>query len=151
MEKIQKRKIKMKPKIYFILGMVLSFIGIVSSFIVTTFMIGIIRFYFRSGQGRMAEYKLNLLLENFPWWMLFVALASLILGIYLFKRYKYLYKIKTEYIVLGFILATISAGILIDASGLNDMLYKRGYMRQFIQQNETQNFTPGWRRSLYNN
>lgn len=150
MNKIQKGNVKMRPKIYFILGTILSLIGIITSFIVTTFIFGIIRFYLRSSNGKMAEYKLNLLLENFPWWMIFIAIASLTLGIYLFKKYKYLYKIKTIYLILGFILTTILAGILIDISGFNDVLYKRGYIRQFIQQNQTQDFSPNWRKIFYN-
>lgn len=129
MNQINHGKIKMKPKIYFILGSVLTFIGLTFSTIFSMFLIGLIRFSLRNNGGPMSDYRFDQILSNFPWWTLVFAILGLIIGISILKKYDFSYKINPLIMVSGFILAIIIAGFFIDAIGLNDTLHRRGPMQ----------------------
>ena len=148
MNQIEQGKIKMKPKMYFVFGSILTFIGLVSSVIVSTFLFGLIRFSLRS-HGPMGEYRLEQILSNFPWWTVVFAVVGLVLGIWLIRQYDFSYKTKPWHIILGFIFAVIVAGWIIDAVGINDTLVKKGPMKgimhNYYQENNIQP-GPGWRK-----
>ena len=127
MKKIHQEKITMKPKIYFLIGSVLTFAGLVSSIISSIFLFSLLRFSLRA-RGPMAEIRLEAVLESFSWWGVVLAIVSVGLGIWLLKRYDFAYKINLWLIIVGFILAIIVAGILLDLTGLNDILFARGPM-----------------------
>ncbi len=141
MKKIDLGEIKMKPKWYFILGSIITFIGLVSTVVVSTFSIGLIRFSLRS-HGPMGEYKFDQIMANFPWWTLVLAILGLILGIWLIRKYDFSYKIKPWLIITGFILAIIIGGYIIDITGINDVMSRqgpmRGMMRNYIIDNNIQ-------------
>ena len=138
MSKIDAGEIKMKPKWYFILGSIFTFIGLVSTVVVSTFSIGLIRFSLRS-HGPMAEYKFDQMIADFPLWTLALAILGLILGIWLIRRYDFSYKIKPWLVITGFILAIIIGGYIIDVTGINDVISRqgpmRGMMKNYIQNN----------------
>lgn len=140
MSKIHNKNIKIKPKIYFIFGSSLTLIGLISSTIVSMFLVGLIRFSFRN-HGMMSNYKFNQMIYNFPWWTFVFAILSLAVGLYLIKRYDFSYKIKPWMIVLIFILTVIFSGILIDILGINDVLKHRGptqrMMNNYLKENTT--------------
>lgn len=132
MSKIREGKIKTRPKIYFILGSLLAFLGLVSSIVVSVFLFGLMRFLSRA-HGPMGEYRLEQLLSSFPWWAPVFAVLGLISGIWLLRRYDFSYKIDFKIIIAGFILAIISAGVLIDMTGVNDTWVRRGPMKGMMQ------------------
>lgn len=138
MSKIDAGEIKMKPKWYFILGSIFTFIGLVSTVVVSTFSIGLIRFSLRS-HGPMAEYKFDQMIADFPLWTLALAILGLILGIWLIRRYDFSYKIKPWLVITGFILAIIIGGYIIDITGVNDVMSRqgpmKGMMRNYMQDN----------------
>jgi hypothetical protein len=133
MGKIREGKIKTRPKIYFILGSLLAFLGLASSIILSVFLIGLLRFLSRS-HGPMGEYRLEQILASFPWWAPVLAVLGLISGIWLLKRYDFSYKIDFKYVVVGLVLAVISLAFLLDMSGLNEVWASRGPMRGVMQQ-----------------
>jgi hypothetical protein len=141
MRKIDAGEIKMRPKGYFILGSIFTFIGLVSTVIVSTFSIGLISFSLRA-HGRMGEYRFDQLVANFPWWTLVLAIFALVLGIWLIRKYDFSYKTKPWLIIAGFILAILLGGYIIDITGLNDAMSRqgpmRGMMRNYIQESNTQ-------------
>lgn len=149
MNQIHQGKVKMKPKIYFIIGSILTFLGSISAFVVSMFLVSLIRFSLRTHWGRGAQYKLNQMLSNFPWWIIIFTIISLAIGIWLIRKYDFSYKIKSWIIILGFILIIIISGFAIDLIGLNNKLLHRGptkgIMNKYFQNN---NITPqqNWRR-----
>jgi uncharacterized BrkB/YihY/UPF0761 family membrane protein len=149
MNQIHQGKIKMKPKLYFIIGSILTFLGSISAFVVSIFFVGLIRFSLRSNFGPGAQYKLNQMLSDFPWWIIIFAITSLVIGIWLIHKYDFSYKIKPWIIILGFILAIVVAGWTIDIIGLNDTMLRRGPMKSmmnnYFQGNIIQD-GPEWRR-----
>ncbi|PIP69169.1 hypothetical protein CO033_03240 [Candidatus Nomurabacteria bacterium CG_4_9_14_0_2_um_filter_32_10] len=128
MSQINNGKIKMKPKIYFILGSISTFIGLISSIVISIFLFGLVRFSLRT-HGPMGQYKFDQMLSYFPWWTVVLAIFSLILGIWLIHKYDFSYKIKPWIIILIFILAIATVGIFIDIIGFNDILFRYGPMK----------------------
>jgi uncharacterized membrane protein len=148
MNQIHLGKVKMKPKVYFIVGSILTFIGLISTVIASTFLIGLVRFSLCLHWGRGAQYKLDQMLLNFPWWITILAIVSLTVGIWLIHKYDFTYKIKPWVLTVGFILAIIVGGWIVDMTGLNDVLYRgdpmKGMMENYLQKNNT--FQQNWRK-----
>lgn len=150
MDQIHKDKIKIRPKIYFIVGSILTFVGLVSSVVVSVFLVGLIRFSLRS-HGRMAGYRLDQILSSFPWWTPILAIVGLIVGIWLLRKYDFSFKVNFKVVIIGFILAIVAGGWIIDSIGLNDLLIRsgpmQGMMRQYMQNNNIQGNGQGWGRN----
>jgi len=141
MDKIHHGKIRMRPKVYFVIGSLLAFLGLVASMLISVFLVGLMRFSLRT-HGPMGEYRLEQILSSFPWWAVIVAILGLVIGIWLLRQYDFSYKINFKVIAIGFVVAIIVAGWVIDMTGLNDILFRRGpgqgIMRQYFQENNIQ-------------
>jgi len=133
MMQIHQGKIKIKPRIYFVIGSILTFIGLVSSIITSVFMFGLLKFSLRIHYGRGAQYKLEQMLLEFPWWIIVLAILGLLLGIYFIRKYDFSYKKNPLVIIIGFILAILLAGWFIDAVGLNEILLHSGPMKGIMR------------------
>ena len=156
MDQIHEEKIMMRPKAYFILGSILTFVGLVSSVVISVFLVGLMRFSLRS-HGPMASYRLDQILSSFPWWAPVLAIVGLITGIWLLRKYDFSFKLNFKMVIVGFILAIVVGGWIIDSIGLNDILIRRGpmqgIMRQYLQDNDIQGGQgsgQGWGRNLSN-
>ncbi len=132
MSQIKQGKIKMRPRIYYVLGSILTFIGLASSVFSSIFLFGLLRFSLRTHMGRGVQLRIETMLSNFPWWIIILAVISLIIGICLIRKYNFSYKIKPVILILGFILAVIAGGWVFDLSGINDSMAKRGPMKDII-------------------
>lgn len=133
MGRIHDDKIKMRPKIYFITASILTFSGLVASIITSVFLIGLIRFSLRA-HGPMGEYRIEYALSSFPLWVPLLAILGLVVGVWLFRRYDFTYKINYKLIIACFVGAVITAGWAVDIMGINDALLKRGPMRGMMEQ-----------------
>ncbi len=153
MGQIHDKKIKMRPRIYFIAGSIFTFVGLVSTIVASVFLVGLIRFSLRS-HGPMASYRFDQILSSFPWWAPILAILGLVIGIWLLRKYDFSFRVNFKVIIVGFILAIIVGGWVIDSVGLNDILIRRGpmqgMMRQYMQDNNIQDGGPGWGRNLRN-
>lgn len=147
MEKIHHDKIKMRPRVYFIVGSLLTFSGLVASVVTSVFLVGLMRFSLRA-HGPMGEYRVDQLLSSFSWWVPVLAILGLVVGVWLLRQYDFSYKINYKVMIVGFIVTVIMAGWVTDMIGLNDTLLRRGpmqgVMRQYLQDNNIQH--PGWER-----
>ena len=132
MEQIHIGKVKMKPRMYFVIGSILTFIGLGSSVVVSVFLFGLIKFSLRA-HGRMGQYRFDELVSNFPWWTLVFAIIILVLGIWLIRKYDFSYKKEPWMIILGFVLVILVSGWVIDMTGLNDKLFQHGPMKGMMQ------------------
>lgn len=132
MSKINSGEIKMRPKIYFVAGSVIMFAGLVLSIITSAFFLNLTRFIIRS-QSPMKQFRLEQMIYNFPWWIPLIGLLSIILGIYLLKKYDFSYKKNFLLIILSFLIAVFAAGWIIDLLGINQMLERKGPMKRFYQ------------------
>lgn len=145
MGKIRDDKVRMRPRIYFVIGSLLTFVGLVSSIVSSIFFVGLMRFFSRA-HGPMGGFRLEQILSSFPWWTPVLAVVGLGMGIWLLRSYDFSFKIDFRFLIAGFIVAVIVSGIVVDAIGLNDALFRRGpmrgMMRQYLQDRPTQDM-PG--------
>lgn len=142
MDQIHEQKIKMRPRAYFIAGSVLTFAGLVSSVVVSVFLVGLIRFSLRS-HGPMASYRFDQILATFPWWAATLAFVGLVVGIWLLHKYELSFKVNSRIIIIGFITAIILGGWIVDSIGLNDLLARRGPVQGIMRQHMRNNIQSG--------
>jgi hypothetical protein len=139
MKKIHTGTIKMHSRAYFVIGSLLVFAGLVCSIVVSVFLISLVRFSVRV-HGPMGEYRLEQMLSNFPWWAVIIAFLFLFVGLLLLRRYDFSYKIHFGVLVVVFVLAVLAGGWVLDATGLNSILFKKGpgqgMMRQHLENKE---------------
>jgi hypothetical protein len=136
MEKVKKGEIKMKSKWIFVLGSLVTMLSIVGLTIGAVFLTNLTIFLIRKrglGYGR-----LYMMLNSFPLCIPLLAVLGIILGIWLLKKYDFSYKKNFLLIIIGFIVSVIIAGFIIDSIGLNDIWSRRGPMRGFYKQINTQ-------------
>ena len=135
MEQVLSGKVKMKPRWYFILGSVLSFVGLTGMIVGAVFLTNLTLFLIRKqgpGTGRI-----NMMLESFPLWVPLLAVAFVILGILVLKRYDFSYKKNFPLVAGTLVAAIILSALIINLSGLNDIWSKRGPMRRLYNVNQT--------------
>ncbi|MEK7551321.1 MAG: hypothetical protein AAB532_01870 [Patescibacteria group bacterium] len=133
MDQIKEDRVTMRPKWYFIFGSILMFLGLLSSVIVSVFLLSITKFALRT-HGPMGQYRLEQLLDSFPWWAPILTLVLLIIGIYLLKKYDFSYRKNFVFIIISLIITLIIAVFLIDGLGLNDFWFRNGPMRDVMRQ-----------------
>jgi hypothetical protein len=75
MTKITTGDINMKPRWFFVLGSASMIIGLVASSISAIFLMNLLFFSLRQ-HGPMGEWRLQSMLESFPWWVLLLALGG---------------------------------------------------------------------------
>ena len=132
MDRIHGGKARMRPRLYFVAGSLLVLIGLTVSIVVSTFLVGVTRFAVRS-HGPGGSYRLDQMLASFPWWAPLIALLAIATGVWLLRRYDFSYKKNFWLIVVGFILAVVIAGFILDTTGLNDSWFSRGPMRGMMR------------------
>lgn len=140
MGQIHQGKIKMRPRLYFIIGSIITFIGLVLSILTTIFFISLMRFSFLA-QGPMGEYKTEELLAHFSWFGPIFAILGLVIGVSLLRRYDFSYKINFRIMIVGIVLAVIVAGVVLDMTGLNNIIFHRGPVREGVGQYQQENNT----------
>lgn len=150
MEQIKENKISMKPRSYFVLGSIFTFVGLVTSVISSIFLISIINFLLKE-HGPMGDFRLSLMINSFPWWLPILAVAALIFGIWNLLKYDFSYKTNYLIIIIGFVAAIIIAGWAIDKTGFDNLWLNQGPMRRMMRQYiEDNNFQPGSGNKLNN-
>jgi hypothetical protein len=150
MDQIHNHKLKMRPRIYFMIGSIFTFAGLIASVVLSIFFIGLTQFSLRT-HGPMGQYRLNQILSDFPWWAPIFAAIGLVAGIWLLRRYDFSYKINFKIIIIASILAIVVGVWIVEVTGLGDTLIckgpMQGIMSQYLQDNNIQK-SPGQCRNL---
>lgn len=144
MAKVKSRQITMKPRWYFAAGSILMIAGLTALSVGAIFLTNLTLFTLRR-HGPMASWRLEMMLQSFPWWIPLLAIMGIALGIWMLKKYDFSYKRNFILIVLGFIVSILIAAFIIDSLGLNDIWSKKGPMKRLYQQVETDRGY-GWQR-----
>lgn len=140
MAKVMSKKISMKPKWYFVAGSISMMFGVIGLSIGAVFLANLTLFLLRS-HGPMGQWRLQTMLTSFPWWIPILSIVGMISGIFLFRKYDFSYKKNFTVIIIGFITSILVSAAILDYSGLSDIWFKRGPMRQFNQELQEQNPT----------
>jgi hypothetical protein len=132
MGKIHQGEVKMRPKMYFVAGSALTFLGLVFSLATSVFLVGLIRFSIRS-HGGVGGYRFQQMIESFPLWVPIFAILTLCIGVWLLRYYDFSYKKNYPLIIMVVVIAVIITGLFIDSIGLHDSLARRGHMRGMMK------------------
>jgi len=140
MDKVLSGEVKMKPKWYFVLGSLASFVGLVGMIIGAIFLTNL-TFFFIKKQGP-GTGRINMMLESFPLWVPILAVAFIILGIWMLKKYDFSYKKNFVVVAIVVVIAIILSALIIDLLGLNEQWAKRGPMRRFYMEDSNYRVQP---------
>lgn len=133
MKKIETGTIKMKPRWYFIAGSSLLFIGLIISTISSIFAVNLLIFLLRRHYGPMYNYRLNLMLSEFPWWIIPIAILTVWLGTFLLKKYDFSYKKNFLLIVAGYFIVIVASAFFVEYYDLNRYWMGSGQMKRLYQ------------------
>lgn len=137
MEKVKSNEISMKPKWYFVVGSILTVIGLVGFSIGAVFLTNLTLFLLRR-HGPMGQWRLEQLLTSMPIWIPILAIICIVIGIWMLRKYDFSYKENFKLIIFGFILSIVLAAFVIDQLGLNDTWSRQGPMRRFYPRADQQ-------------
>lgn len=135
MAKVISNEIIMKPRWLFVMGSLMMTLGIASLSIVAVFLTNLTLFLLRR-HGPMGEWRLQAILNSFPFWVPALAIIGVVLGIVMLKKYDFSYKKNFWLVVAVFVVSIILAGFVLDYLGLNDVWSRSGPMRRFYQQTD---------------
>lgn len=119
----------MRPRIYFIAGSILSFLGLLLTATTLVVAIYLIRFDL-THPGPGADRKLSILIANLPLIVPVVAVVSLVGGWYLLRRYDFSYRRHFGYILVAIIASLWLGVVILERSPIEEFLNKRGYQMQ---------------------
>ena len=137
MEKIKSKEVKMKPRLYFVMGSMLLGVGIVGVLLLTTMIVGAVFFRLRVG-GAMGHLRqgvpgLMFFVRAFPWKVVGLAVVSFTGGWHLLKKHDKAYKVGLGWLVLGAVVTVIGLGFLMDRYGVNERLEKRRELKPLYE------------------
>lgn len=138
MQEIKKRQIKMRPRIYFVMGSMLLGIGLAGAVLAATFFTNFFFFKLRAhspfGYLRMGRSGLRFFLLFFPWWPLLVAAAGILGGLALLRRYEISYKKSFFLLVIVFLTFILASGFLLHSFGFNERAARMKHLRPLYRQ-----------------
>lgn len=132
MSKIEDGQVKMRPKWMFVAATISLIIGVIGTYILSSFLVSIMSFSLRT-HGPRGIVRYQQLLDSFPLWAVFLAISGLILGIFLLKKFDFSYKKNFVFIVLIFVIAVLISGWLADYLGLDRVWSRQGQMKKLYQ------------------
>ncbi len=135
MKKIESGTIKMKPRWYFVVGSALLFAGLIISTISSIFAVNLLIFLLRRHYGPMYNYRLNLMLSNFPWWIIPIAILTVGLGMLLLKKYDFSYKKNFPIIFVGYLIIIVASAFFVEYYDINKYWMGNGQMKRLYQKN----------------
>jgi len=136
MEQIEKEKIKMRPKVFFILGSIILGTGLAFVFSLSTVFINLVIFrlkvhapfdYLHFGKAGLRPFYS--VLPIFP---LLLAILFIILGSVLIKKYDISYKKSYIGLIVGLVTFILVSGLLIEKIGVNEKLGQIRQIKPFV-------------------
>jgi hypothetical protein len=135
MTQIDKEGVKMRPRLYFVLGSILLGIGLGMAVVFGAFFFNLAFFRLRVhepfGFLWFGQFGLRPFIFIFPWFRLFLASIFIILGIILLRRYEISYKKSFLALALSLVILVLTAGFLIDRIGFNEQVRRIPPMQPF--------------------
>jgi hypothetical protein len=130
LEKIDTRELSMRPKIYFTLKVAALVLITLAVLVISIFIFNFILFSSRiNGHESLLGFGprgILTFLEFFPWWLLGIDIALIILLEWLLRQFRFGYKSPVLYLLLTLLVVTASTAFLIDrGTAFNDQLLDR--------------------------
>jgi hypothetical protein len=123
LDKIESGEIKMQPKTYFVLKIVMLVVIAILILITSAFLLSFI-FFSISVSGRLfllgfGTRGLTVFFLTFPWWILFIDIVFVIALEWLLKRFQFGYRNPIIYTLGGVMLLTLAAAYGIESTSLH--------------------------------
>lgn len=142
MNTIEEKDIKIKPRVYFVIGTILLIAGVFSLFLISILFANFCWQHMRVVDpfGYLVFGPPGILpfFQTFPWLPLITAATASAVGLTLLKKYDFAYKYNFVLISLSIIVAVFVAGIVIDETGINEHLHKLPPARPFLRHQFTE-------------
>lgn len=135
MAKIRAGEVGIRPRWRWIAGSVIGVASLAGLMIGVVYLTNLVFFLIRR-RGPVCQWRLEELVDGFPWWLLVAAIVGMAVTVRWLRKYDFSYKKNFLLIVAGFIAAILIAAWGIDRLGLNENWARRGPMRRFYQQLE---------------
>lgn len=137
MTQIHKKKVKMKPRSYFIIGSFLLGIGLTGVLVLTIFFVNLMTFRLRTHNPFsylwFGHSGLKPFLVVFPWWPLLLIVGGFAGGIILLKRHDISYKKGFLVLIIGLIISISTLGFLLDKMNFNGRTKRLKPLRPLYQ------------------
>lgn len=133
LEKIQSGKINMRPRFYFVLGVVSLIIVSILTLVTSSLLISFIIFsLITSGKLFLFGFGAHgflMFFALFPWLLLFVEIVFIILLEWLIKKFKFGYRSSLSRLVFVILLISVAISVIIDITPLHSTLLRRAEQR----------------------
>jgi len=124
LKEIKSHELKMRPKIYFVVGSALLGLGLSSSILLAIFFVSATFFRLRIhgplGYLIFGEFGLRPFIGLFPWIPATVSVLLIFLGIQLLKKYDISYKKNFLVLAIGIITSIIIFSLILDRAGIGE-------------------------------
>lgn len=136
MSQIKSGQVKMKPKLHFVIGSIMTGFGVASSLLATLPITMMIFFRIRKFGLVGLTWPGRPLFAPMPVLVLGLSLLILAGGIKLLKRYDFAYKHNFVAIVIAIITLILTLGFMFDRMGANERLREHPKFRKYYQQHQ---------------
>lgn len=137
MEQIHEGRVKMRPRIYFVVGSLLLGGGLAVAVGVAVFFVNLTFFRLRTyaplGFLKFGHLGLRPFLTVFPWLPLFISVVGIVAGIAFLRRYDFSYKKGFVGVSIGFLAAVLTIGMLLSPLGFDKQARQFPPLRPFYQ------------------
>ena len=149
MKKIHKGEVKMKPKVYFVVGSALAGAGLAVAigFSVLAFHAMYLRLSFLASLGvEGLEWRwLNMMIHFFPWGLMLGAAALVALGLYLISQYEVGYRNGLLGTLVGLLAGVLVLTWVMNQIGVVQHLRQQPRLHQFFEEQEVPRGLNEWR------
>jgi len=124
MKQVESGEVKIRPKIYFVLGWLFSLLGFVGSIVSIIYLSSMVKFLLKT-HGPRGEYRWNELVSSLPIWFIPMVILSTVLGYFFFRKFDFSYKKNPIYLILGLLLAIVLTDYALGFFGFDEILFKQ--------------------------
>lgn len=121
-QEIKRREVKMRPRLYFVLGSILLGLGLAGAIIIAIFFLNLFVFRLR------VQGPLNC------WTVLLASVVGIVIGLALLKRFEFSYKKNFLILAIALIVVVGILGFLLDRVGFNERMRRYRRTRPFYEQ-----------------
>lgn len=149
MKKIHKGQIRMRPRIYFVLGSVMVGVGLVllvglSALVTHAFYVRLVVLA-RMGFENVSLGWCLMWMRFFPWEMLIVAMLMILVGGYLLRKYEFVYKRGLGLALVVMVLVIVVLTMLMNWFGLDGFVRQKPVLKQLYMYQEHPRGLDEWR------
>ena len=126
MEQVHEGRVKMRPRLYFVVGSLLLGGGFVGAIMLSIFFFNLSFFGLRThgplGYLWFGEFGIRPFLATFPWLPLLLAVGGVVGGIMILRHYEVSYKKSFWGLAIGLVSLILVSGLLLDVLGFNERI-----------------------------